>query len=392
MPAPFACPHPCGRLDQNRHVIAPPRSARPLRRLLAAALACAALAVAVPASAQDDTTTTEQPAGPGLPPSSQPPAGSEDREAGWAVQPAGPDGPGLRSAFTYNMTPGQTIRDSVSISNLSTEEINFAIYAKDAFNTEIDGAFALLDDEEENTDVGSWVTIRVDEYAVPAGKRADIPFELTVPEDAAPGDHAGGIIAANIELDEVEQDGITLALRQRVAARIYVRVAGPLTPELRIKDVEVSTDTPIIPFVQGGGSVTYTVENVGNVRLTSATESKVTGMFGRTVASLENQDLPELLPGGSVQVTEEWEGSPPLEYLTAKITVRSIDAEVTETASIGFFVWSWLVVALLVLLVAFLIFRAVRARRAGRSADGPADAGGDGPDEPVAAATGGDSA
>jgi hypothetical protein len=290
------------------------------------------------------------------------------------------------------MTPGQTIRDSVSISNLSTEEINFAIYAKDAFNTEIDGAFALLDDEEENADVGSWVTIRVDEYAVPAGKRADIPFELTVPEDAAPGDHAGGIIAANIELDEVEQDGITLALRQRVAARIYVRVAGPLTPELRIKDVSVSTDTPIIPFVQGGGTVTYTVENVGNVRLTSATESKVTGMFGRTVASLENQDLPELLPGGSVQVTEEWEGSPPLEYLTAAITVRSIDTEVTEKASVGFFVWSWLVVALLVLLVAFLIVRAVRARRAGRSPDGATDAGGDAPPEPVGAASGGDSA
>jgi cbb3-type cytochrome oxidase subunit 3 len=373
-------------------VLAPHRPVRPVLRLLAALLAVLVIAGA-PAAAQDEPdtpTSTEQPAGPGLPPSSAPPAGSEEREAGWAVQPAGPDGPGLRSAFTYNMTPGQTIRDSVSISNLSSEEITFAIYAKDAFNTEVDGAFALLDDAEENVDVGSWVTIRVDEYAVPAGKRADIPFELTVPEDAAPGDHAGGIIAANVDvIDEVEQDGITLAVRQRIAARIYVRVAGPLSPELRIKDVSVSSETPLLPFVQGGGSVTYTVENVGNVRLTAATESKVTGAFGRTVASPESQDLPELLPGGSVQITESWDGSPPLEYLTAKISVRSLDTEVAERASVGFFVWSWLVVILLLVAVALVAWRLWRKRRGAAAGAAPdaSDA-----DEPVGAGTGGDGA
>lgn len=361
--------------------------------LVLAAGLCALVVAAAPARAQDATTTTSAQAGAGLPPTATPPSGDGEKEAGWAVAPAGPDGPGLRSAFTYNVKPGQTLRDSVSISNLSSKPITFAIYPKDAFNTEGDGAFALDADEVKSDDVGSWITIKVNKYTVPSGKRADIPFEIKVPEDAAPGDHAGGIIAANVEpVDTVDKDGVTLAVRQRVAARIYIRVAGPLTPELRVKDVQVEKTTPVIPFKDGKVTISYTLENLGNVRLESATETEVTGLFGRTVKTLKSQDLPELLPGGSVRVTETFKGTPPIEPLTARVKVKSLDTSVTETASKGFFVWSWLVVILLVLIVALLAFRAWRKRRRAKraegagGADGPDGPLGEGPEDPVGAA------
>jgi hypothetical protein len=244
----------------------------------------------------------------------------------------------------------------------------------------------------KSDDVGSWVTLKVNKYTVPAGKRADIPFEVKVPADAAPGDHAGGIVAANVEaVDTVEKDGVTLAVRQRVAARIYIRVAGPLKPELRVKRVKVTKTTPVIPFKDGDVTITYTLENLGNVRLEAATESQVTGMFGRTVKKLKSQDLPELLPGGSVEVTETFKGTPPVEPLTAKIKVKSLDTSVTETASKGFFVWSWLVIILLVLIVAFFAFRAWRKRRRAKRAEGaggtddPAGPLGEGPSDPAGA-------
>lgn len=382
-----------------------------LRRaaLLLVAVLGTLLLSGAPVRAQDGTSTTTPP-GAGLPPTSTPPRGSDEKEAGWAVQPAGPDGPGLRASFTYNVKPGQTLRDSVSISNLSSKPITFAIYPKDAFNTEGDGAFALDADEEKSDDVGSWITLKVGKYTVPAGKRADIPFQVEVPADAAPGDHAGGIIAANVDaVDTVEKDGVTLAVRQRVAARMYIRVAGPLKPELRITDIHIAKTTPVIPFRDGRVTITYTLENLGNVRLESATETKVTGLFGRTVRTIRSQDLPELLPGGSVEVTEAFTGTPPIEPLTAKIQVKSLDTSVTETASKGFFVWSWLVVILLALIAACLAFRAWRKRRrASRAAgaggtgapngtlgEGPSDVAGaagtpdtDGAPEPVGAGAG----
>jgi hypothetical protein len=369
---------------------------RRLTRVLAIVLSGLVL-VGGPAHAQE-TDDTEP--GPGLPPSSAGPEGSQDGEAGWAVQPAGPDGPGLRSAFTYNVQPGQTLRDSVSISNLSDEEITFAISSKDAFNTAADGAFALQDDDEEAVDVGSWVTIEVDEYTVPSGRRVDIPFELAVPDDAAPGDHAGGILAANVDVvDEVERDGVTLAVRQRVAARIYVRVAGPLEPALRIRNLQVSTSRPLIPWAQGRGTVTYTVENVGNTRIESATESQITGLFGRTVATPDSQDLPELLPGGSVEITEHWKGIPPVERLNADVEVVSLDGELSETASSSVFVWSWMALLVLFFVLATLLAWRIRKRRGkeskGEGTDaGPGDDGGStgatAGAEPATVGTGGD--
>src|SRR5699024_12647223 len=56
------------------------------------------------------------------------------------------------------------------------------------------GAFDLLPSDVEPTDTGAWIDIE-EEVALAAGESAVVPFTITVPEDALPGEHPGGVVA-----------------------------------------------------------------------------------------------------------------------------------------------------------------------------------------------------
>jgi hypothetical protein len=71
-----------------------------------------------------------------------------------------------------------------------------------AYNTSEDAAFALGNPEDPEEGVGAWIRTGVAEYTIAPGMAAEIPFELTVLEDATPGDHAGAILAAKVDLEE----------------------------------------------------------------------------------------------------------------------------------------------------------------------------------------------
>lgn len=335
-------------------------------RLLPALLMGAVLLAPSPAVAQDqDDDAGEQPA-----------VGAQ-----WAVEPSGPDGPGLRPSFAYNLEPGQVIQDVVAISNLTDEPIEFEIYAKDAYNTPRDAAFALDADEETSTGVATWITFGqpagsppsedgVLRYTLAGRTRVDVPFQISVPEDAEPGDHAGGIIATNASpIPGLDSDGVNIQLRQRVAARVYVRVDGPVTSALRVDQVETDTSMPIVPWLTGRGdaTITYTITNVGNVRLDPLASVEVTGLLGRTLRTVPTRELPELLPGASVVVTESWSGLPPIEPLNVEISVETAGGEVSVTRSHGVFVWSWAAVVLLALVAAWLGYRLWRRRHPRRA-------------------------
>lgn len=119
----------------------------------------------------------------------------------------------------------------------------------DGFTTS-DGAFALLPASQLATDIGTWVHFDQRSYTVPAGKRLDIPFRLSVPTNATPGDHAGGVITS-ISQVRVAANSQQVNVDRRIAARIYLRVAGPTQPTVAVETVQVSYDNPVNPMAAG---------------------------------------------------------------------------------------------------------------------------------------------
>ncbi|MFY1698014.1 MULTISPECIES: WxL protein peptidoglycan domain-containing protein [unclassified Solwaraspora] len=304
----------------------------------------------------------------------------------WAVQPSGPDGPTGRNYFVYDLAPGTEITDHVGISNLGDQDQTFTVYGTDGFLTP-DGAFALLPADEPATDVGTWVHFDQREFVVPAGQRRDIEFRLTVPANATPGDHAGGIIGSLVQVRTAD-DGQQVAVDQRVAARIYLRVDGPVQPSISVESMRIEYDNPVNPLGDGDAVVTYQVRNTGNIRVGGTGAVLLAGPLGWDLARTDPVDLPELLPGSTFTVAERITGVPPALRLTATVdlaptTVDEALPPVTRTAS----AWAppWLLLAAIAVLAGWLAVRRWRTRHAaattdraaksatGRSAESPAD-------------------
>ncbi|GAA3210125.1 WxL protein peptidoglycan domain-containing protein [Actinocorallia longicatena] len=285
----------------------------------------------------------------------------------WSVQPSGPKGPTGRDYFVYSAEPGQTVRDTVGITNRSTKPLTFRVYPSDAFTTE-DGSFALLTADKPATDLGSWIKVGGATVTVRPGKRADLPFTLTIPRDATPGDHTGGVLAAVTE-QRPTGGGQRVNVDRRVAARVYLRVNGPLTSNLAVDRISASHDGPLVG--DGTVTVTYRVRNTGNVRLKARAHVSAEAPFAWPQGTPADREIPELLPGSSMTFTDRVPGVLPAGPLKASVRLTPADPEgvsptrlAATSRTAGFWAVPWAVLGAAALVLLLLGRRRPRRRRA----------------------------
>ncbi|WP_229067563.1 WxL protein peptidoglycan domain-containing protein [Actinoplanes sp. DH11] len=289
----------------------------------------------------------------------------------WSVQPSSAKGPDGRDFIIRRAAPGERLTDYVGITNLTAGPQTFTVYGTDAYNTD-DGSFALLPAADRATDLGSWIALGEKTYTVPPNTRLDVPFAVTVPANATPGDHAGGVVASIAE-EQTDANGQKVLVDRRVAARVYLTVAGATTPQVTIDTVRLEYSQATNPADGGEMTVSYLVRNTGNLRLGGNGTVRVTGPFGWELARTDAMELPELLPGGSITVTEKITGVQPTVRLSAEVSVvpASFDQQLPAASrSTGVWAWPWALVGLLgaalLYLIVRLVRRRVRARRAAR--------------------------
>jgi hypothetical protein len=226
-----------------------------------------------------------------------PASAAEDDTVGISLRPAESSGAfDGRSNFRYAVDPGQTVSDHAAVVNTGIETRVFTLLGTDAFNNDA-GDFALLPTDQEPERLGRWVTFENGsnrmEITLEPGEGRLVPFTLTLPAEATPGDHAGGIVAS------VLTTGGQVALDRRVAIRVYARVSGDLQPRLAISGVQASYRGEWWNPFGGTVRVHYTIDNPGNVALAANVDGGVKTWFGIPAATAAGGTIKELLPGNS---------------------------------------------------------------------------------------------
>ena len=310
---------------------------------------------------------TSPPATPSV--QSTPPPGQDDSTLAWSVRPTPTAEAPDRPNYAVDAAPGVTVDDSIRIRNYDDAPMRLDLYASDAIVTS-SGALDLLPAGEQPTDVGVWIELDTNQVVVPADGVVDVPFTLTVPDDAEPGDHTGGIVTS-LTQPGTDTTGEPVILDRRLGSRVHVRVTGELRPTLQVTDLTIEYTGTANPAAPGDLRVDYTVTNTGNVRLEATQAVTAAGPFGLVDASATVDPMPELLPGSSlsfsVDVPDVW----PAFRTTAQVALTPTPARngdtfegATTVAAVAVATIPWPQLVILVLVAATVLgWRWTRHRR-----------------------------
>ncbi|MFJ2304274.1 WxL protein peptidoglycan domain-containing protein [Streptomyces sp. NPDC087787] len=295
------------------------------------------------------------------------PAAADGGDVTWTVRTA-PNSYGAdRSSFSYAVNPGGRVEDAMVVSNRGKSPLTLAVYAADGFTTDT-GQLDLLTKDKKSVGIGAWVHADRTSVVLKPGKSVKVPFTVTVPGDATPGDYVGGVLTSLRQSDEAE--GINVD--RRLGIRVKLRVSGDLRPALAVENLRVDHSGSANPFATGDATVTYTIHNTGNAVLSARQAVSVSGPFGWLRAEANRiTSPPELLPGESWKVKMPVHGVVPGVVLTATAALTPLltDASGSTTAldpvTATAHGWAvpWTLLLLLLLLIAVAVGAVVRTRR-----------------------------
>ncbi|MFI1924905.1 MULTISPECIES: hypothetical protein [unclassified Streptomyces] len=238
---------------------------------------------------------------------------------GWSVAPSG----GGRPSFYAEGTPGAVLRDTLSVTNRGTGPLTVRLRA---------------------TGDGLRVAFAEPALGIPARTRAEVPFTVTVPADAPPGDRAGRLLVRD-------------STGRESAVRLLIRVGGPELAALTVEHVAVR-----------GDRITYELVNRGTTALVPRLAVHADGVLG-AVLDRAPRTLPvRLPPGRRLTLDEPWPDRPALDAVTVRLTVTAPGAaRATGRASARFVPWGAAAGTAAGALSVAATAVAVRRRRRGRA-------------------------
>lgn len=231
---------------------------------------------------------------------------------GWSAFPAGG-----RPYVYLEGAPGAVLSDTVSIANTARRPERFTLLGADARATA--GGSVAAREPADSTDAGTWIRFADALPVVPAGTRADVPFTLTVPGTAPPGDHPAAVLVKD-------------ATGRRAVVPLHLRVTGRPLPALGVGDVAVER-------APDGGVIRYTLANRGNVPLTPSAAVRADGLLG-TRWRPPVRRLPVLPPGARRAFTQAWPHPPALDRVSVRVTVTAA-AAATASATAPYTAVPW---------------------------------------------------
>lgn len=207
----------------------------------------------------------------------------------WSVRPGDQNGEDGRSWVEWEADAGEQRSEYMVVTNHGEADVEFQLSAADGYFTDT-GRFNMLPADEESVAAGTWIDVP-ESVVVPAGGAETVPFTVTVPENATPGDHAAGVAAS------IRSTGSgSVGVESRVGFRVMTRVAGELQPQLGAAASGTYTGE-INPFSSGSIDVAYEIENTGNTLLRTQPEVEVSGPFGLGSHTVTGEEIAEIAPG-----------------------------------------------------------------------------------------------
>ena len=265
---------------------------------------------------------------------------------------------------------GEVIQETFTILNTGSSEQTY-FFDRVAFKPMEETGTPLFSQEtKEAGALTSWISFPETQVRVSPQSKADVPFQIAIPDDIASGGYYAAITVSPTPTDIVTSNGAIIDAK--TAILVLLTVEGETTQQLQLLDFHGTLFSSSLPF----GSFQFRVQNQGNVHVVPQGQITLKGFFGQTIQvikvnTVEGRVLPSstrLFEVPYPQETLSWldKAGYQLSHLavgpmTADLTL-SYGSEGTLSSSLTFWIVPWelmyiLIGVIVVILASYYLIR-----------------------------------
>lgn len=259
--------------------------------------------------------------------------------------------------FEMTANPSQNWKSSVRVINPNSYDINIYV---DVLNFEAQGEtgqvkfLPLFKKESSGHSLAEWIKPDVKEITIPAERTINVPFTISVPEDADPGGHFAAILIGTKSLDN--GSGQTLVeTSQVVTSLVFLRVTGDVDEQGDIREFRSLTSISEEPKM----SFELRFENKGNVQILPQGEIQIFNMWGqeRGVIPVNRQTmfgniLPKQIRKYEFSWSGEWSLADMGRYRAVATLAYGADSRQFSTSEAAFWVIPWKILLVVLTILA----------------------------------------
>lgn len=207
--------------------------------------------------------------------------------------------------------------------------------------------------ETEGQTLAEWIEIQEGDIVIPAEQTMEIPFTITVPQDAPPGGHFAAVLIGTKSLNDSPETS-QLETSQVVTSLVFLRVTGDVVEDGSIREfrsMQSISQTPEMDFE-------LRFENKGNVHVIPRGEIKIFNMWGqeRGVIPVNRQTLfgnvlPDQIRKYSFSWSGEWSIADMGRYTAVATLVYGIDKQQFADSETTFWVIPWKIAGIVLLVI-----------------------------------------
>jgi len=204
--------------------------------------------------------------------------------------------------FEKEIAPGASVQDSIRLINDSNQEKTYVLSAQNFTASGENGAQQYLE-EERLTDLASWVHANGASVTIPAGGSADVPFTISIPQDAEPGGHYATIFFSQSAGGASSGSGVGIS--QQVGVLLLVSVPGNVIEQASVDSFRLLNGSSMdhLPAI-----FELRVKNSGSVHIHPEGNVVVKNMLGNVVARIPaNPKHSAVLPNSIRRMDTSWE-------------------------------------------------------------------------------------
>lgn len=270
--------------------------------------------------------------------------------------------------LTLSANPGQTIHAQLSLRDVSSGSLFVTGQVNDFLAAGEDGTPKIILDNETNNpySLKDWIA-PLQSLTLVSREIKTLPVTINIPANAAPGGHYG-VIRFTATAPELHDTGVSLSAS--LGSLVLVTVNGKIKESLAVQEFSANKNGKTGTLFESAPlNFVARIKNNGNVHEQPVGQVIITDMFGKKLAAV-NVNVPphNILPASIRKFSQPLDGTvignkKLFGHYTAKLKLTYGTNKQTLTASLGFWVIPYRLIAFIILLLVggfFLIRTAIK--------------------------------